>query len=272
MLRCHSERVVIASLMMYERPELNDAHERLWSLVHRQLDHRGIASPDQLDQNAEEFSVWTNPDLVLSQTCGMPYRTCLHGKVQLVGTPDYDLEGCQPGYYRSALVVRYDEPKTRLVEFAQSIFAFNKPYSQSGYAAAYWHADAEKFWFRKKYYTGAHRQSALAVADGRADIAALDAVTWRFIQQYGDIAGQLRVLDWTVPTPGLPLITSLNHNRLLIRDAVSAALDKLSISDRSLLGIKGLVPIESEDYMAVANPELEECRFQPNGETDIHST
>ena len=252
---------LIASLMMYERPQLEQAHQRLWSLIHRELGDRGIAGPVQLSRPTDEFSVWSDPDLLLSQTCGMPYRTWLHGKVQLVGTPDYDLEGCQPGYYRSAWVVRRNDPKKALTEFAQSIFAYNKPFSQSGYAAAYWHTWAENFWFTRKFQSGAHRQSAEAVADGRADIAALDAVSWRLIQQYDHVARQLRVLEWTDPTPGLPLITSLSQNRCLIRDAVVSALEKLPDSDCSAIGIKGLVTIASEDYLALANPDLEECQI-----------
>ena len=253
---------MIASLMMYDHPQLEQVHQRLWSLIHRELGDRGIVGPVQLSRRSDEFSVWTNPELLLSQTCGMPYRTWLHGKVQLVGTPDYDLEGCQPGFYRSAWVVRRDDPKTALPEFAHSIFAYNQTFSQSGYAAAYWHARAENFWFSRRYQSGAHRQSAKAVADGRADIASLDAVSWRLIQQYDYVAKQLRVLDWTNPTPGLPLITSLSQNRFLIRDAVMSALEELSDTDRSALNIKGLVPISSEDYLAVLNPDLKECKIQ----------
>ena len=254
--------MMIASLMMYGRPQLEQAHQRLWSLINRELGDRGIVGPVQLSQHSDEFSVWTNPDLLLSQTCGMPYRIWLHGKVQLVGTLDYGLEGCQPGYYRSAWVVRRDDPKTALTEFAHSIFAYNQTFSQSGYAAAYWHARAENFWFVRKHQSGAHRQSAKAVADGIADIASLDAVSWRLIQQYDHFAKQLRVLDWTSPTPGLPLITSLGQNRFLIRDAVTSALEELPDVDRSALGIKRLVPITSEDYLAVLNPDLEECQFR----------
>ena len=252
---------MIASLMMYDRPQLKQAHERLWSLIHRQLADRGIAGPVKLSRHSDESSLWTNPNLLLSQTCGMPYRTWLHGKVQLIGTPDYDLDGCQPGYYRSAWVVRRNDAKKVLTEFAQSIFAYNQTFSQSGYAAAYWHATAENFWFTRKYHSGAHRQSARAVADGRADIASLDAVSWRLIEQHDHVAKQLRVLDWTKPTPGLPLITALRYNRCLIRDSVMSALEQLPDSDCSALGIKGLVPITSQDYLAVLNPDLEECQL-----------
>jgi hypothetical protein len=96
---------MIASLMMYARPELDPALGRYWQLIRRALAERGIDAPPALSNDAEEFAVWEAPDLVLSQTCGMPYRLRLHGSVSLIGTPDFGIEGCDPGYYRSAVVV-----------------------------------------------------------------------------------------------------------------------------------------------------------------------
>ena len=254
---------MIASLMMYEREQLASSHKHLWATVRHELNRHGIDAPVNLSQAADEFSVWLNPGLVLSQTCGMPYRLWLHEKVKLVGTPDYGLADCEPGYYRSAIVVRQDDTRQDLSAFKGSTFAFNQPFSQSGYAAPYWHTQKLGFWFEHKYQSGGHLASALAVAEYRADIASLDAVTWRLIQQHEDFSKKLRVLDWTTPTPGLPLITSLNHNEQLIFDAFCHALGKLPEGDQKLLGIKGLVNIPAEAYLAVATPDLSECHERP---------
>ena len=97
---------MIASLQMYKRPELMEAHARFWSLINQNLMELGINAPRELNQDKEVMAVWTDPDLVLSQTCGMPYRKFLHEKVNLVGTPIYDLGNCLPGYYYSCIVVR----------------------------------------------------------------------------------------------------------------------------------------------------------------------
>jgi len=161
---------MIASLMMYARPELAEAHHRLWQLIRQQLQQVGIESPALLSQDAEEFSVWNDPGLVLSQTCGMPYRLMLHNNVQLVGTPNYAIEGCKPGYYRSALVVRKNDERERIEHFENATFAYNQTHSQSGYAAPYFHTQAHKFWFQKRLQTHQHRESAKAVAKGLADI------------------------------------------------------------------------------------------------------
>lgn len=245
---------MIASLMMYQRPELADAHKRFWVLIRKNLAALGVDSPKELSQEAEEFSVWNSSDLVLSQTCGMPYRRWLHDKVQLVGTPDYGLENCPAGYYRSAIVVRADDKRTDLAHYRDAIFAYNQTFSQSGYGAPYWHLQPHGFWFEKRLQSNQHVGSARFVADGRADIASIDAVTWRNVLKYEPFADQLRLLDWTAPTPGLPLITSALSDATKVYDAISAAVSQLDRGDQSAIGIERVVKIAKEKYLCVPNP------------------
>ena len=245
---------MIASLMMYARPELEGAHTRYWALIREELAQVGIDTPETLSQDSPAFDVWESPDLVLSQTCGMPYRLRLKEKVSLVGTPDYGLPNCAPGYYRSPFVVRVDDPRTELSAFQDAAFAFNQRHSQSGYAAPYAHASSKGMWFDSLLQTGSHNISAAAVADGRADIAALDGMTWRLIEQYEPFAANLRVLEWTDQTPGLPLITSKQHDAGKMFNAVQTAITRLTPADKSALHIKSLVRVAREDYLAVPNP------------------
>ena len=245
---------MIANLMMYQRPELVEAQNRYWQLIREGLQDVRIESPEALSQDAEEFFVWKHPELVLSQTCGMPYRTWLHDKVELVGTPDFGVKGCPPGYYRSALVVRANDPRTDVEAFQDATFAYNQTFSQSGYAAPYWHVKPLGFWFENRLHTDQHLQSAKAVAEGRADITSLDAVSWRNIEKYEPFAKKLRVLDWTTPTPGLPLITARGQNRVAIFTAVEQAIANLEESERFCLGIKGIVQSPRDTYLEVPNP------------------
>lgn len=246
---------MIANLMMYQRPQLDEAHARYWALIRKHLSDAGVDSPTDLSQDAEEFFVWKHSELVLSQTCGMPYRTWLHDKVQIVGTPDYGLAGCPAGYYRSAIVVRADDTRTDMAAFKNAVFAYNQKFSQSGYAAPFWHLKPEGFWFENCLHTEQHLLSAQAVATGDADIASLDAVTWRNIEMYEPFANDLRVLDWTEPTPGLPLITGLGNDADLIFKAVKGAIDDLDDHSKSLLGIKGIVKIPKDEYLKIPNPD-----------------
>lgn len=245
---------MIASLMMYRRPELEAAIAVYWRAISSELGKRGIDSPTHLSQDADPMAVWTDPNLVLSQTCGRPYRMMLHERVTLIGTPDYGLPECPPGHYRSAWLVRREDPRGALQDFQGASFAYNERLSQSGYAAAFNDLQPQGWWFDHQMETGSHWASAHAVAVGQADIAAIDAVTWHLIERFDPFADRLKVLAWTEPTPGLPYIAAKGADKLLIFDAVSAAIARLPVSVRDSLGVRTLVDISASAYLAVPNP------------------
>jgi len=241
---------VIATLPMYDRVETAAANDRLWQGIRANLGY----GPETLSRGNDETYAWLSPDLILSQTCGYPFRAGLHGKVKLVGTPDYGLPGCPPGYYYSAMVVRRDDGREALPDFAEAPMAYNSALSQSGWAAPQNHAASLGFRFRNTLATGGHRASALAVAEGRADIAAIDALTWQFCTRYDAFAGDLKILDQTPPTPTLPYITALKNDAGALYAAIAGAITGLSPQDRDLLHLKGLVKIPADMYLTVPNP------------------
>jgi ABC-type phosphate/phosphonate transport system substrate-binding protein len=236
---------MIASLPMYDWPEVRQATDALWSCLRDAIRERDIETPEKLDRSSLNGEVWTDPTLVLSQTCGMPWRLGLHTQAQLIGTPDYRVEGCPPGYYCSVIVVRTEDVRTNLSEFAQATCAFNSRDSQSGFAA--W----EGMQFGALLETGAHAASIAAVASRKADIAAIDAVTWRLARQFQPEAAHLRVLEKTKPTPGLPFITARGQNASPLFEAASEGIAALDKTTRETLGIQGLVHIPDEAYRAV---------------------
>ena len=242
---------MIASLPMYDRPETGPTLDALWSETRARLD---IAAPETLTRGGDLWDQWHAPDLVLSQTCGYPYRTRLRGKVQLVATPDNRLPGCPPGHYNSVFVVRSDDPRRDLAAFADAPFAFNEPLSQSGWAAPQNHAAALGFAFTNDICTGAHVLSARAVAEGRADLACIDALSWRLIQRHEPSAGNLREIARTDPTPAPPFITAAGQDAGRIRAALTAAIDAIGEGARDILGLHGLVSIPGAVYLAVPNP------------------
>ncbi len=245
---------MIASLPMYDWPEIAGETDRFWGLIRQRLCQDGIDAPAHLDRQTDPWAVWQDPTLVLAQTCGMPYRTRLHGRVALVGTPDYGLPDAPPGYYYSAIVARREDTGP-LSAFRDRVLAYNDAISQSGWAAVQNLAAESGFAFSRLLLTGAHRSSAEAVADGRADLAAIDAVTWRLIETYRPaIAERLHIICRTDPTPGLPLITALSRDPASVAAAVRQAIADLPTDDRQALGLAGLVAIPAEAYLAVPNP------------------
>ncbi len=246
---------MIASLGMYDLAPLHEANDRLWAEVRDRLRARGVAAPEALTRGEDAYwTAWQSPDLVLSQTCGYPYRKRLHGRVTLVGTPDYGMDGCAPGHYRSVFVARAGDDRATLAAFSHSRFAYNEDLSQSGWAAPQNHAAAHGLHLAPFLRTGGHRLSALAVAEGQADLAAIDAVTWALLQRHDRVTDRLRVVGQTDPTPGLPLISRLGMDADLLFEATAAAIAALSPADRDLLHLRGIVRIPAADYLKVTNP------------------
>ncbi|QYZ70600.1 phosphate/phosphite/phosphonate ABC transporter substrate-binding protein [Neotabrizicola shimadae] len=246
---------MIAALGMYDRAETAGANDRLWGLVRDGLRDRGIEAPDALTRGDLAYMPgWTSPDLLVSQTCGLPFRARLHDQVTLIGTPDYGVEGCPPGFYRSVLVARADDPRGDLIRFAGARLAYNDSLSQSGWAAPLARAATLDLRFGETLETGGHRLSMLAVAEGSADIAALDAVTWRLLQRWEPAAARVKVVGLTDPTPGLPLISRAGADAPPLFAAISAAIAALSPADRDTLCLKGLVAIPAADYLALPLP------------------
>lgn len=246
---------MIASLGMYDFGPAQAANDRLWARVRDGLRARGIDAPEALTRGEHAYwDAWQSPDLILSQTCGYPFRARLHDKVAYVGTPDYAVEGCPPGYYRSVFVARADDPRRTLQDFDGARFAYNEPLSQSGWAAPQTHAAKLGLRLPPTLQTGGHRLSAQAVAEGRAEIAALDAVTFDLLQGVEPAMAGLKEIARTDPTPGLPYITARGQDAEHLFDTLSAAIAALAPEDRAALHLKALVRIPLADYLAVPNP------------------
>jgi ABC-type phosphate/phosphonate transport system substrate-binding protein len=204
----------IAVLPMYDFPPLRDAHDALWAALRAQLVAAGVDGvPAQLSQVTDHVASWLDPRLLLGQACEYPLAVRFDGRVRLVATPRYRAEGCEGARYRSAIVVRTADPAHELQDLRERRCAINEADSNSGMnllrAAIAPLACGNRF-FSAVSHTGSHFASASQVADGRADVAAIDCVTLAHLRRlYPALTAQLRVLAWTPASPGLPLITAL---------------------------------------------------------------
>ncbi len=247
---------MIASLGMYDRPETAVAHDRFWALIRDALRDRGLAAPQGLTRGkAAYWPAWHSPELVLSQTCGLPYRAKLAPDVTLIGTPDYGIAGCPPGHYHSVFVARKHDPRSDPLDFSGARFAYNEALSQSGWAAPLAWFQAQGLTLTPTLQTGAHETSAQAVAAGHADFAAIDAVSWRLLCRHSDWPKALRKIGSTFVTPGLPYIAAKGADADASFQAVSQAITALSAQDRDTLMIQGIVRIPAQDYLAVPVPQ-----------------
>jgi ABC-type phosphate/phosphonate transport system substrate-binding protein len=249
----------VASLPMYDWPELRSAHDQLWAAAAERLTARGIAAPEGLDWDRPAEEVWSDPGLLLSQTCGWPYATRLNAHLRLVGTPVYAVEGCEGPLYSSFIVTRRTERGDRLRDFAGRRFAFNSLDSLSGYVVPISEMRAEGLnpqaaaWLE----TGSHRASLQAVAEDRADVASIDAVCWALAGRFeADAVSRLRVLARSALRPGLPFVTSgaaSAERAATIRSALVETLhSEATAAAGAALLIRDIVPLAHADYAPIA--------------------
>lgn len=199
--------------------------------------------PDKLDYP----TLWRHPALLFAQTCWGPMRmTGLERLVAVVAQPSYDgIEGGEGTSYSSALVMRAAEASQASVPAPDgghaimplallrgTRLAFNDPHSMSGLLglesdlAA---AGETLSLFSSRVESGGHRLSIRMVADGRADVAAIDCLSWHLARLHEPAAAGLVVVGWTKRREGLPFIASrhmpaevLDQFREALRDATPA--------------------------------------------------
>jgi ABC-type phosphate/phosphonate transport system substrate-binding protein len=237
---------MIAHLSMYDVPEANAA---LWSAIRAELGY----GPETLSLSNDFWQIWRDPDLLFAQTCGYPFRARLHPDVRLIGTPDYGLPDCPPGYYRSLFIKRAGDPRGTLAAMDGARFAYNEPLSQSGWAAPVSHMLRLGPRPGALLETGAHAASLAAVLAGEADFAGLDAMSWTLFARKGATEGA-EIFAQTDPSPGLPYITGPKGDPETLFTAVSKAIAVLPEPTRAALHLRGLVRIPAADYLAVPTP------------------
>jgi ABC-type phosphate/phosphonate transport system substrate-binding protein len=254
---------LIAALPMYDWPEIRSAWDELWSLARANLARSGQHAPRHLIHDGDDRAHWTDPLLLLGQTCGWPFVSRLRDKVKPLARFDFALAGNPAGHYHSVFVTR------EFREFADPLaigswlvtdnprIAINAADSQSG-CRAFGECFADRFDARpgSVCISGSHRRSIRLVATGEADICAVDAVSWRLALAHEPAARGLHIAARSAAIPGLPLITS---NRAgvdpdAICDALEMAIKKMGTADRAKLGLSGLVRAGADDYDVLLEP------------------
>ncbi|HCK75740.1 MAG TPA: phosphate ABC transporter substrate-binding protein [Gammaproteobacteria bacterium] len=252
----------LAQLPMYDWPEFTEATDRLWISIRDNFSKAGIDAPCLLDRTSPPTETWRSPKLLLSQTCGLPLVTDLSGKVKVLGSFAY--EGVEPaGSYYSVIIANAvsDESPVRL-EGKRAVINGNDSYS--GCLALKCFVTSRGIAggpFASLLVSGSHRASLRAVANGGADIAAIDCISWHLAKQCEPVVKNLKVIAHTERRPGLPLIThggASMYEVSMMRNAFPAAVDDLDEKSRAMLGIRGFVSLDEADYAPTVG-DLRRC-------------
>jgi ABC-type phosphate/phosphonate transport system substrate-binding protein len=258
----------VAALPMYDFPWTADAQDALWRVLADRLRQAGIVAPAALTRDRSPEGIWRDPALLFGQTCGYPYMRGLGDSVALIATPCFGFEGCEGAQHRSFIVARRGDARA-LGDFRGARAALNGRDSNSGMnlfrAVVAPLAEGRPF-FASVEVTGSHAASLVAVAEGRADIAAIDCVTFALLGRgRPHLTEAVAIVARSPLTPGLPYIASAGLPLATIealRAALSATFDdpKL-VAARATLGLTGALVLRRADYAPVEEFEREAIRL-----------
>ncbi|CAB3750351.1 phosphate ABC transporter substrate-binding protein [Burkholderia puraquae] len=260
----------IAALPMYN---VTPRHDALWrALLRDALDaFANAGGPADVALPGEPFddlhALWRRDDLLLSQTCGYPYRMLgLSDVVRLIATPVFDADGCRGAHYSSVLVVSaraYSSGATTLAACRGLRAAFNGRDSHSGMNALRHavapHARDGRF-FGSVAALGSHLNVLRALASGDADCAAIDCVTFAYVRDaLPELLEGIRIVGMTASAPGLPFVASRalsDTQAAALRDALDRAVEADAERAR-VLRLKGFERLSPGDYDTIARFERE---------------
>lgn len=247
---------MIVSMPMFDFVELSAETDALWTAWAGELRTAGAFAPTLRHEPTEPLlEHWRRRDLLLSQTCGYPYRAALEGVAFVIGTFDY---GCcepgAPGHYRSLLVVPSgSQHGDDLRAYEGCRVAINNADSLSGcvsLGAAL--AEAGVGEVASVLETGAHVNSLAALQAGAVDLAAIDALSWSLLSgvRPGALTG-LQVIGTGPLIPCPPWITTDGSSVTALQSAARGAVARLRASAPSTLDalrIRSFVALGPEHY------------------------
>jgi ABC-type phosphate/phosphonate transport system substrate-binding protein len=237
------------AVAMYTLDSVRPAAEELIRAIGRRLGVEGATNTWPDDYHAS----YRWPDLVLGQTCGLPFVEALEGSVGLVGAFTYTGVSTGPGRYRSRIVATRS---STLADHVGGRAVINGYDSLSGWASlgsAMSRTGVEGPVFSNVAVSGGHVVSLEVLRRGEADLAAIDAVTWALVaRDRPDLVDGLYPIDDGPEVGCLPLITAFGGRVGELREAITGALADLagsSVLERLL--IDGFVAHEASVYAPV---------------------
>ena len=218
--------------------ELQNAWQALFDQFLLLEDPASFCRPENLQS---EIAFDASPELMnhsqlyMAHTCGYPLMKFYNQSHEPVCVPVFNVEGVAASQYSSRVIVHRDSSINKLADSQGNIVSVNGEDSNSGMNvlrhAISELANGDRF-FSSVIISGGHWQSMIEVVEGRADIAAVDCVSYALLEQHQpELCDQCRTIQWTQPTTGLPFVTPKNRlnqaQKIRLTQALNEALAKL---------------------------------------------
>jgi len=210
------------------------------------------------------LSLLSDPALWFGQTCGYPLMTSLRNTMTPISVPVFDIPGCQQKLYSSLLMVA-DDSQINTTEDCRGLrAAINANDSNSGmnvlrHAVASFNQKGK--FFSQINLSGSHLQSLTQVSNGSADIAAIDCVSYRLIEDtWPELTTRVRSIGFTAKTCGLPFVMpkpgAVNQDLTNITECLNQALLMLDDGQRDRLHLKGFESVNIDEYQGILDLEI----------------
>ena len=248
--------------------ELQNAWQALFDRVYQAENRELLGIPSNLTSNLvfdASPELMHDKQLYIAHTCGFPLMKFYRESHEPVCIPVFDVEGAVAKQYSSRIIVKKDSSIRKLSECKGRTIAINGHDSNSGMNVIR-HAVCQlsngEDYFSSVIVSGGHWQSMIEVVEGRADVAAIDCVTYALLEQHQpDLCEQLRTIQWTAATTGLPFVIpkgSLDQTQKSnITLTLNKALDSLEGHHRDLLRLHCFAAVEFSDYESIIDLEAQ---------------
>ncbi len=249
--------MAVASMPMYDMPEVRSALDALWEGLVRHLKRQGLNDiPGRIQHGQNTADLWNDPDLWFSQCCGYDIVRRYADKLRPLATPHYGAPGCQGADYASNIVVAEDCRANDVLDMFGTTCVVNGFESHSGanaLRALVAPKNRDGRFFSAAKVSGSHIESLKMIRRGAADVAAVDCITYALLKSYRPSAlDGIRKLGRTYRAPAIPYITRRDGDDDRV-DRLQTALfnafvDPHLITTRQALYLKNIETLPASAY------------------------
>jgi len=217
----------ISSFPWYDLPSVQWANDRLWQAT-------GLAG--RFVRDIPPGRLWKHADLLVTQACGLDLFLA-EASIEPVAVPVFDLD-CTEGMYYSHIVGSNKD----------GVAAVNSISSRSGMSALFSTCSPSAM-----ILTGSHVESLVALQTGKAEIAAIDAVTWGILEQHTpQLLAGIGIIERSKEAPAPPFVIGAQANPQDVRMGLATAMKSVdTAAARRVLRVQAVNAINREAYCGV---------------------